>query len=424
MSDPIQPNRDHGADEGRAREDLGFALPEASRMSRGRAFVIGVAALLVLGVAFLFGWLPRRHAQAALAQEVRSELPRVEVVTPKVASSDRDLLLPGSVQSLEETTLYPRASGFVRKWLVDIGDHVTEGQLMAEIETPELDQELEQAQAQLGQGVAGIKQAQANRIYSTTALERAKQLTPAGLSSQADLDKAQAQALVDDANVSVAEAALKSQQANVRRLQQLKLFARVTAPFAGTVVSRTIERGSLVSAGNTSPLYKIAATDTVRVFIQVPQDVAPNVHQNAPAKTSVREYPGRTFDATVTRAAGVLDSATRTMTVEIRIPNPKGELFAGMYAQVAFSLPTPHKVLEVPATGLFNDAKGTRLAVVTDDDHIHLVPVVIERDTGSTLGVSTGIDEKSRVVKLASADLVEGAPVEVAKPAPPAADKK
>lgn len=401
------------------RDDLGFALPEPARLSRGRALVIGAVTVVVLGAAVVAGMLPRQKERAALEDSARAALPRVLVVTPKPLASDRALALPGSVQSLEETTVYPRASGYVKRWLVDIGDKVEEGQVLAEIETPELDQEIEQARAQLAQSEAAIRQAQANRGFSKTVLDRAKQLEPAGLTSRQELEKSAAQAAVDDANVAVAEATNKSQQANMRRLAQIKSFARVTAPFAGRVVARTVERGALVTAGNATPLFRIASTDTVRVFVQVPQDVAPSVKVDAPAQVTVREYPGRTFDAKVTRSAGALDSQTRTMTVEVRVPNPKGELFSGMYAQVAFTASLPHRVFEVPGTALFSDGKGTRVAVVDDDGRIRMRPVTIERDTGPTLQLASGVDEGARVVKLASVELVEGAQVEVATGDPP-----
>jgi RND family efflux transporter MFP subunit len=336
----------------------------------------------------------------------------VQVLTPKVKSSDRSLALPGSVQPLEETVVYPRSSGYVSKWLVDIGDKVEAGTLLAEIDTPEIDQQLDQARAQLVQAQAGLVQSTANRDFSNTTLDRYKKLTPEGVASQQELDQKQAQSLVDEANVKVAQAAIEAQQANVRRLTQMKSFGHITAPFAGMVNARNIERGALVSP--TTPLFKISAVDPVRVFVQVPQDVAPSVRADVPAQVTVREYPGRTFEGKVARSSGSLDPATRTMNTEVRVPNPKGELLGGMYAQVALTLPSPHRVFEVPATAVMNDAKGLRIAIVTADSKLKLVTVVVERDTGSTIEISTGITENDRIVKLANADLVDGRTVEVA----------
>ena len=373
---------------------------------------------VVLAAAFLFGYLPRHHAKVELAAGVRAEaesVPRVEVVLPKVTSSDRAIVLSGSVRPLEETVLYPRANGYVAKWLVDIGDRVKEGQTLAEIETPELDQELAQARAQLAQASAGVAQADANREFSQANLQRFKQLVPAGVASQQDLDKTQAQSQVDSASVKVAQSAVQVQTANIRRLTQLKSFAHVLAPFAGTVTARNIERGSLVSSGNATPLFKVAILDPVRVFVQVPQDAAAGVRNELTAKVSTREYPGRVFEGKVARSSGALDQNTRTMLVEVRVPNPKNELLAGMYAEVALTLPSSHRVFEVPATALLNDAKGLRVALVDDGDTLRLVPVVVERDTGATVQISSGLTADARVVKLSSADMVDGKRVMIRK---------
>ncbi|HYQ29825.1 MAG TPA: efflux RND transporter periplasmic adaptor subunit [Polyangiaceae bacterium] len=410
---PVPPESVHPA-----ADDLGFDLPEPASPSRGRLFALAGLAAVLLAAAFLSGYLPRHNAKAELAAGVRAEAesaPRVEVVRPTVTSSDRAIVLSGSVRPLEETVLYPRANGYVAKWLVDIGDKVKEGQTLAEIETPELDQELDQARAQLAQASAGVTQADANREFSQANLERFKQLVPAGVASQQDLDKTQAQSQVDSASVKVAQSAVQVQTANIRRLLQLKSFAHVVAPFAGTVTARNVERGSLVSSGNATPLFKVAILDPVRVFVQVPQDAASGVQNDLAAKVSTREYPGRVFEGKVARSSGALDQNTRTMLVEVRVPNPKNELLAGMYAEVALTLPSSHRVFEVPATALLNDAKGLRVALVDAGDTLRLVPVVVERDTGATVQISSGLTADARVVKLSSADMVDGKRVEVRK---------
>jgi membrane fusion protein (multidrug efflux system) len=395
---------------------LGFELPPPASVSKTRALAIAVVGAAVLCAAFAFGYLPGRQHRAALAEATdvagNANL-RVEVTAPKVGASDRALSLPGSVQPLEETVLYARASGYVRKWYVDIGDKVTDGQLLAELETPELDQELDQARAQLAQAQAALVQSKANRQLSLANLDRYKQLAPAGVVSQAELEQRQAQAQVDEATVTVSQASIAAQVANSRRLTQLKSFSRVTAPFAGTITQRWVEVGALVTAGNGQPLYKVAAMDPARVFIQVPQDVAPSVHPDVSARVTVREYPGRSFDGKVARAAGELDPVTRTMNTEVRVANTDGALIAGMYAEVALTLPASHRVFEIPATALLNDARGQRVALVGADSKIHLVPVIVERDTGPTVEIASGLTGSERIVKLAGADLVEGRSVEV-----------
>jgi len=396
-------------------EDLGFALPEPRRLSATRALAIAILALALLAGAFVVAWLPKRSAQRELATSTKtsdSARLRVQVVAPKVKSSDRSMSLPASVQPLEETVVYPRSNGYVTRWLVDIGDKVKEGAALAEIDQPEIDQQLDQARAQLVQAQAGLVQSTANRDYSTTTLDRYKKLVPEGVASQQELDQKQAQSQVDDANVLVARAAIEAQQANVRRLAQMKSWGRIAAPFAGTVSSRTVERGALVSP--TTPLFKISATDPVRVFVQVPQDVAPSVRTDVPAQVGVREFPGRVFEGKVARSSGSLDPASRTMNTEIRVPNPNGELLGGMYATVALTLPSPHRVFELPATAVMNDAKGLRVAVVDAENKIRLVTVVVERDTGATIEVATGVAERDRIVKLGGAELVDGREVEIA----------
>ncbi|MEP7052474.1 MAG: biotin/lipoyl-binding protein, partial [Pseudomonadota bacterium] len=232
---PVPPQPAHPA-----TDDLGFALPEPASMSRGRLTLLAIAGVAVVGVLFLFGYLPKHHAQSALLADSHSDnaiAPFVQVITPKLMSSDHAIVLSGGVRPLEETVIYPRANGYIANWLVDIGAKVKEGQLLAEIETPELDQELDQARAQLAQAQAGVTQANANMEFSKANLERFKQLVPAGVASQQELDKTQAQSVVDSAGVSVAKAAVAVQEANIRRLLQLKGFSHVTAPFARAEIS-------------------------------------------------------------------------------------------------------------------------------------------------------------------------------------------
>lgn len=414
----------HRTEAQRHDADLGFDLPSPTQMSTGRIAATAGIAFVAISGAFAFGYLPRRRARAALeerAKTVQSDLPRVEVITPKSGSSDRALRLPGSVQALRETVVNSRANGYVRRWLVDIGDPVEENQLLAEIDTPELDAELDQARAQLLQASAAVVQAKANRDYSKSTYERYKPLTQSGVTSKQDLDQQQARAAVDEANVRVAEANVAAHEAEIRRLVQLKSFARVVAPFAGTIASRSIEVGSLVTAGNASPLFKIAAVDPARVFVQVPQDVAPSVRADLSARVTVREYPDRSFDGKVTRASNELDPGTRTMNTEIRVPNADGALIPGMYAQVALTLPYPHRVFQVPATAVMSDAKGIRVAVVGPDDAVHIVPIVVERDNGATFDVASGLTGSERVIKLPSVDLEEGSSVAIATNEGPAA---
>jgi RND family efflux transporter MFP subunit len=396
--------------------DLGFQLPEPAKISGARAAVLVGVGLVVVSSAFVIGWLPKRLARReteASVESVGAVVPRVEVVSPKALSSDRALVLPGTVTALEEASIRTRANGYVRRRLVDIGDKVEAGALLLEVDTPDLEQQLEQARAQLAQASAALTLAKANKDYAETTLSRREKLAPAGVTSAEELDKSRAEASVAAASVSVAQASLEAQSANVRRLTQERSFARVTAPFAGTITTRSVDKGSLVSPS--AELFTLASTDPIRVVIEVPQDVAPSVKLDVPAKVTIREFPGRAFEGKVARFASALDARSRTMTTIIHVPNPKGELLGGMYAQAELSLPLPHRVLEVPSTALLNDAHGTRVAVVGPDKRVHLAPIVIERDTGPTLHLASGVDEHDRVVRIGSAALTEGRPVEIAE---------
>jgi len=392
--------------------DLGFELAKPARVSAGRLLLVGGLAAAVLGGALLFAWVPRHAAQAKLidaAAERAHALPRVAVIAPRLISNERTMTLAGSVQPLEEAVIYARASGYVRRWLVDIGAHVEANALLAEIDTPEVDQELAQARASLAQAQASVLQAQANRGLATSRLERTGKLVEAGLSAQQDLDQTQAQSAVGEADVKVAEAQVAAQQANIRRLNDLKGFSRVLAPFAGTITERSVDRGSLVAAGNVaSPLFKLASVGTVRVFVQVPQDAAPAVVIDAPADLRVHEFPNQVFKGVIARSAGALDPGTRTLSTEVRVPNPDGRLLGGMYAEVELKLPSARRVFELPATVLLNDAAGLRIAVVGKDERVHLTHIELDRDLGATIRIASGLDGSERVVQVAGAELEDG----------------
>lgn len=415
MSHSSEPRDPHTP---RDESDLGFDLPSPAKVSRTRTATLVLAGVSVLIAAFLFGWLPKRQARQELEANSKSEgtaVQRVDVVMPKVLSSDRSLVLSGSIRPLEEAVIRPRANGYVRERFVDLGDKVAAGAPLVQIDTPELDQQLQQARAQVAQATAALTHAKATRDFAKASLHRHEKLAPSGVTSQEEFEKSRAEAAVAEASVAVAQANLDAQGANVHRLMEEKSFGRVTAPFAGTIVSRTINKGALVSPA--SELFKLATVDPILVQIDVPQDVAPSIKAGVPASVTVREYAGRKFEGKVAHFAGALDAQTRTMATLVEVPNREGALLSGMYAQVELTLSTPHKILEVPATALISDAQGTRIAVVTAENKLHLARIAIERDTGPTLHIATGISESDRIVRIANASLVEGATVELATPA-------
>jgi membrane fusion protein, multidrug efflux system len=403
--------------------ELGFDLPDPARVSRGRALAIAVVIVVVLGGAFLLASHPRQQARAALeedAQKAGKAVPRLTVVAPKLVSSERAVKLPASIQPLEEAVIYARANGYVARWLVDLGDKVKADQLLAVIEVPELNQELSQGRAALAKAQANKVQAEAQKSLASSVLDRTGKLVSAGVATQQELEQTQAQSAVGEASVNLAQAGIEAERANIRRLSDLQQFSQVTAPFSGTVTARSIDRGSLVTGGTTA-MFRVAATETVRVFIQLPQDVATNVVVGGPAKVNVREFAGRSFDGIVARTAGALDPVTRTMNTEIRVPNPDGKLLAGMYAEVALSLSAPRQVYEIPATALLSDAQGLRVAVVQPNNTLHLQSIGVERDLGATLQVSSGLNGGERLVQIAGAELNEGQLVEPAAGKPAAA---
>jgi membrane fusion protein, multidrug efflux system len=397
-----------------AREELGFELPQPAKLSRTRVVIV---IAVVVGAALAYG-LVRHHGGGGAAELAAAGdgAVRLEVVKPKSLDSDQALVLPGVVRPREETRIYPRVSGYVKRWLVDIGDKVEDGHVLAEIETPELDAQLAVARAQLAQARAAVKQATAQRDFSKVNTARFATLGDQNLVSHAQVEQSQAQAATDEANVAAADANVLAQEANVRRLTDLTAYTHVKAPFAGTITTRTIDRGSaLVGDSGTTPMFTLVATDVVRVFVDMPQTVAPSVHAGADAVVLVRELAGRKFHGKVTRTANALDPELHVMTTQIDVPNDDGALLPGMYVQAQLTMPVPHRVVEIPATALYSDAQGVRVAVVDAQQKIHYAPITIERDTGATLWVATGLTGDERVVRIAVPTLNEGDVVEVSK---------
>jgi membrane fusion protein (multidrug efflux system) len=396
-----------------------------SVLSRRRMVVV---ALVLAGLAalFLVGYLPRHAARTALVAATNAAAnrsPKLQVIQPKVGETLRSVTLPGDIEALEATAVYARATGYVREWMVDIGDHVTQDQVLAVLDTPDLDQQLQNAREMLSQTRASLEQASANQNYAAVTARRYQALGREQAVSQQEVDQTQSQAMVGLANVHAAQASIAAQAATVRQLEQLKAFARVTAPFAGTITTRSIDRGTLVTPGSASgkPLFTIAISDPLRVFIRLPQPYAPGIQVGTPVTVRVRQYPGRDFSAKVTRFSGALDPTARTLTVEAQVPNPKGELLPGTYAEVTLSTGLSHGVSVIPVSALVFDAQGTRVATVDGSSRLHFVRVQVGRDMGQTVEIVDGLTGNERVVAAPSAGLQEGDRVEAESPAAPVA---
>ncbi|MGA2448826.1 MAG: efflux RND transporter periplasmic adaptor subunit [Polyangiaceae bacterium] len=402
--------------------DVGFSA-EPYRPTRRRLVVVLAGVALALGLLIAVGVVPRVLARAAADREwvqAAAEVPKIATTTPVRDRAERTLTLPGSLQPVQETTVYARTNGYVRRFLVDIGDTVKAGQVLAEIDAPEVDQELSQARAAANQAGAVLEQAQTRRELARIEMKRYARLAPSGVVSQQETEEHQATLDSEQANVRAAEASRMSAAANVRRLQDLQRFSVVTAPFDGTITSRTTEVGQRVTSGLGAgeALFKVAKVDTMRVFVDVPQRYAASVRVGAPAVVTLREFPGRSFEGKITRTANELDPSTRTLLTEVRVDNASRTLIAGMYATIGWQAERAGTPLLVPATALMVTADGPRVAVVSHGS-IHWKRVEIESDEGDQIAVSTGLDESDAVVLRPSDRVVEGMRIE----AVPAAGK-
>jgi RND family efflux transporter MFP subunit len=395
------------------------AAPEAlvpQRISK-RHLWIAAAALLALAAAFLAGYLPRRMARAKLtaATPAAAVAPRVSVAKAVAVDAGRMLTLPAALAPNQQTLVYARASGYVNRWLVDIGDRVKKGQLLVQLDTPELDKQLAQARAALSQTVAAVAQAQANRNYAYITAKREAQLFAKSLISAQENDQAQTQAAVWDANVKAAKANVAAQRATVGQLEQLVSFGKVYAPYDGTITRRLVDLGTLVNAGagtNAVALFEIAATDPMQSYVDVPQVFAPSVRVSAEAKVAVRNFPDRVFKGRVTRTAGALDPASRTLRTEIDIPNASGELLAGMFVQVSLDVAVSHAVIRVPSSALISDSRGVHVAVVDGSGKVHLVAVTPGLDNGNTIELVAGLSGGEQVISAPPSNVTDGMQVQ------------
>jgi RND family efflux transporter MFP subunit len=383
------------------------SAPTAAPKSRRPRILLLVALAGFAGLT-VAGILPRLDRRAALAAaKARVDAgPHVAALTVRPAPREITLTLPGGTQAIQETTLYARTSGFLSLRKVDIGDRVQAGQMLAQIESPELDQELERA-------VVRLDEARANLTLTRSTLQRIVSLLHTHAVSEQERDDQQVR-------VNSADAAVKAGEADVRRLQALQSFENVVAPFAGTITARNVDKGALVTSGSGSTvtsLFSIADTGGLRIFVDVPQNAAPGVTENQDADVFVRELPRRTFKAKVVRSAKALDPSTRTLRTELYLPNQDGALLPGMYVQVKFSVIQENPGVLIPARTLVLRKEGPRVVVVTPENRIELRPVKLGRDFGAEIEVTQGLDGKERLVENPTDNLETGQVVRVDAPA-------
>jgi RND family efflux transporter MFP subunit len=390
--------------------------PRAHRPTSRGLMRTGVLSAVLLGALVVAGVVPRVLSRSSLAADEKraeSEVSHLRVSHAARAAAAAGLSLPGSVQPLQETSIYARASGYVQKWLVDIGAQVKKGQTLVILDVPDVDEQLRQAEAAATQAQASIAQAKTQLELARTTNKRYGALGPSGVVSQQEIEQYQAGFDAQRSNVAAAEAAYGSAQANVRRFQDMRSFATIVAPFDGVVTMRAAEVGQLVvtGTGNGAALFKVAEVDIVRVFVSVPQLYAGGIKPGMETKVTVREAPNRLFIGKVARTANELDTATRSLLTEVDIPNPDGALISGMYAQVSFNVQPQDAPLVVPATSVLFDALGTRVATVRGGA-IHWSKVEIATDLGDRLAIGSGLSDGETVAVNPSEHLIEGMHVE------------
>ncbi len=366
--------------------------------------------LLVLAAAaaiYFLGIRPRQAAETAAVGRARAAgLPSVSVLVAARATATRVLVLPAALQAFDDTAIHARASGYLGKWLVDIGDHVTAGQTLAKIDSPEIDQELRQARANL-------EVARANLELARVTADRWQALGGQHAVAQQDVDQRVADHAARRADAAAAGA-------NVQRLEEMQQFETITAPFDGVITVRNVDVGALISAGSGPELFHLSQSGTLRVYVNVPQAYVPDMRVGLPADVLVDEFPRQDFPGKVARYAGALDAASRTLLVEVQIPNPKAELFPGMFCRLRFRLPSDPAIL-IPSNDAIIRADGTLVAVVTGQNTIHFQKVSLGRDFGTQIEVRSGLAEGDHFVDNPSDALSEGQAVDPALPAVPAA---
>jgi multidrug efflux pump subunit AcrA (membrane-fusion protein) len=436
--------------------------------SRFKLVLFALIALIFFGALMLAGILPRVKRQkkiTAAAQAIQNSIPNVTVAQARQVSASSDLQLPGDVEAIQVAAISAQTTGYLRQYHADIGDRVRAGQLLAVIDTPEVDQQLQQARANVAQAMASLGQAEANLVqaianmeFARVTYERNKYLAQQHVVPEQTRDQTKAaydvaKATVDamKANINAAKATIASNEANVRSLKALQGFQKVFSPFPGVITARNVEIGSLISTGNstvsssstatgTSPssasipgsgttplgtnapansggLFQIARIDTLRIFISVPQTFASTIKPGQSASISVRELPQKTFTGRVVRTTSALDPGSRTLLTEVRTSNPDYQLLPGMYATVNFGVQSPQPPVRIPATALIIRAEGPQVAIVTGDKKVHFEKVAIGRDYGNEVDIVSGLEPGATVIVNVADGLQEGAQVNT-QPAP------
>ncbi len=398
MSEP-----DNNPQTARPHHEHGAASAPQSRVSGRTAVIVLVLLLIVAGIIAVVGIVHRQHARTALAAETNAlAAPDVLLSKPKSGSPNSEIVLPGNVLAYEDAPIYARTNGYLSHWYFDIGAHVRKGQLLAVISSPEVDQQLLQARADLAT-------AEANAGFAKSTAQRYKDLLGQDAVSRQDTENFATQAQSSNTLV-------KSQLANVQRLEQLTSFEKIYAPFNGVLTSRSIDVGQLIDQGAAKELFHMASTDVLRVYINVPQIYSRDAPPGTKAQLTFSEYPGRSFEGTLVRTAKSIDANSRTLLVEVDVDNRKGDLTPGAYTEVHLKVGRPVSSVIIPVSTLLFRSEGLRVAAVEhsgNDDIVKLVPITIGHDDGDTVQVVSGLDANTSIISNPPDSVIDGEKVHV-----------
>jgi len=372
---------------------------------RKGAVVVGVVLILLLGAAIIYGVRSRTEAENDLKHSTEAAaIPSVNVTHPSVGSAAQEIVLPGNTQAFTDTPIYARTNGYLRRWYVDIGSHVRRGQLLAEIETPELDQQLQQAEADLKSAEANMQLAQTTSVRWQSLLEKHA------------VSKQETDQMVSD--YAARQANYAASQANVRRLKELQGYERVTAPFDGTITARNTDIGALIGTGSGATpreLFHLAAVGRLRIYVAVPEVYADSVRDGATVSVTQDADPKTIITGTVSRNSSAIDQTSRTLNVQIEVDNSKSQLLPGAYVFVHLKLPAASHTVTIPSNALLFRSEGLTVGVV-HDGVVQLVPITIGHDYGATVEVTSGLTPSDTIVLDPSDSLTSGTKVEINAP--------
>ncbi len=391
---------------------------------------IGLVAAAIAIIIAAFGILQRRGHETEVTQWTQKQaIPIVAVITPQQGASAERLVLPGTVQAWYETPIYARVNGYVKDWYFDYGAHVKKGDLLAEIDAPDLDAQLAATQAKLNSARATVKVREAEKQFAETTYERWRD-SPKGVVSVQEQEGKQADYNSAVARVNAATAEVAADQGDVDRLKALEEFKRITAPFDGVVTARETDIGALINAGsgtgggNGPELFRVADIHKMRIYVQVPQQLSAGIHQGLVAELNLPQYPNKTFKATVATTSNAINLSARTLLVELHADNPDGLLQPGAYASVDFELPTNPDVVRIPTSALIFREQGMEVATIAPGDKIELKPVTLGRNLGTEVEIVKGLMLADRVVNSPPDSLAAGDEVHIAGEQPGASSEK